>query len=472
MVRNYLLVVISILCIQVYAQQNAIVDKFINNSGFEGASIGICIKDLSGKEIIGYNKRAALVPASTIKVVTTATALELLGENFRFKTVLTFDKDNPNRLIVKGSGDPTLGSEFMEENPGGFLDEWVKAISVSFKKENSIDIKMDDSCFGYSGVSGKWLQEDMGNYYAAASYGVSVFDNTCRLYFNTMKSDSKPEILKIVPSVKGLVFDNQLNINTTGKDNGYIQGEILSNYRRIVGDIPAKRKSFAIKGDIPDPGLYLGQVLADKLKENGFKIGNVSTVRNKDQVLPENLQEIYVHYSPYLKDIIRVVNEKSNNHYAEHLIRTIGCHSYKNEQSANPLSEGISFVKEYWPEKGLDTQALFMYDGSGLAPSNKISPELLCDILVYMQSKSKYKDSFYNSLPKAGMEGTVKNLLKGTRLEGKVVLKSGSIAEVQCFTGYYLVGDKQYVFTIMVNNYNSLRRQTVKAIENFLLSVL
>lgn len=88
-----------------------------------------------------------------------------------------------------------------------------------------------------------------------------------------------------------------------------------------------------------------------------------------------------------------------------------------------------------------------------------------------MQTKSRYRDAFFASLPKAGQEGTVRYVLKGTRLQGKVFVKSGSIANVQCFAGYYINGDKKYAFSIMVNNYNSPRKDVVRAIENLLLGV-
>jgi len=475
MLKFHILVILTACYLSSLSQPNKDVSKFLNTKGFEAASIGICVKDMTGKDILLHNGKTALVPASTMKVVTTATAIEILGENYRFKTDIAINENNSQQIIIHGYGDPTLGSEHMNEHPDSFLYSWAEAITKSIDNNKPITIEIDDSYFGYNGISNKWLQEDMGNYYAAGSYGISIFDNTYRLYFNTVNTNAIPQILRTTPVMKNIIFDNQLSTNTSGKDNGYINGESFSNFRKIVGDIPANRKSFSIKGDIPDPGLYLGEILADALIDKQIRVNNITTYREKLTDTNDNTKTtdktIYSQYSPYLKEIIKVVNVKSNNHYAEHLIRAVGMTKKDIPVHFNALHEGISITKNYWEQKGIDINSLFMYDGCGLSPSDKISPELLCDILIYMQTKSKYKDAFFASLPKAGKEGTVKSLLKGTRLEGKVFVKSGSIADVQCFAGYYIDGNKKYTFSIMVNNYNSLRRNTVKAIEELLLSI-
>lgn len=462
----------------ILGQTNSSVIRFIENPKLAHSSIGICIKDLNGKELMSFNKQASLTPASVLKIVTTATALELLGDSFKYDTELFVNNEELQELIINGHGDPTLGSEYIDETSSHFLDVWIDALSRKLKRDIPIDIKINDSYFGYKGISSKWLYEDMGNYYAAGAYGVSLFDNTYRLQFNTMKADTSPTLIKTIPVMKDLDFTNNLHLNNTGQDNGYVRGFPFSNERTLVGDIPAKKTSFVIKGDIPDPGLLLGQSIAERLIAKGYKIQGISTTRSLyfDQMYQKNLKSniptstpAYIHYSPTLKDIVKIVNVKSNNHYSEHLIRTIG-RTTNQDIYTDPLDEGINAVKTYWKSKGIETDGLHMYDGCGLAPSNRVTPEMICDILVYMYNKSPYADTFFNSLPKAGREGTVRNLLKGTRLEGHVFVKSGSIANTQCFAGYYINGNQKYAFTIMVNNFNGKHREIVKLIEGFLLN--
>lgn len=475
--KYYLFLLLNICITSSFSQVNPFVDKFIKTPGFENASIGISIKDLAGNDIVEYNKSSSLIPASTLKILTTATAIELLGDNYQFATELSIDRNNPQHLIVRGYGDPTLGSEYLFDNQSAFLDNWLEYIKKNLAVSSPIDITIADDFFGYNGVSSKWLKEDMGNYFAAGAYGISIFDNTYRLYLNSMKTDTCPVILKTVPYMKDIIFANNLTVNYDNQDNGYINGEPFSNYRRLAGNIPAKRASFIIKGDFPNPGIILGETLANVLSQNRFRINSVETSRAKyfQQMYSPyraTYEEVpfYKQLSPTMKEIIRVINEKSNNHYSEHLIRTIGRKANPDIYS-DPLIEGINRTTNFWASKGLNTDGIHIYDGCGLAPSNSINPEILCDILIYMQTKSRYRDAFFTSLPKAGQEGTVRNVLKGTRLQGKVFVKSGSIANVQCFAGYYINGDKKYAFSIMVNNYNSPRKDVVRAIENLLLGV-
>lgn len=477
--KYFFTLLLHIFILNSFSQVNPSIDKFINTPGFENASIGISVKDLSGNDIVDYNKLVSLTPASTLKILTTATAIELLGKNYRYVTELSVDKKNPQHLLVHGYGDPTLGSEHLFNSPTSFLNIWTEQIKKKMKTTTPIDITVVDNFFGYTGMSSKWLKEDMGNYFAAGAYGISVFDNTYRLYLNSMKVDTCPTLLKTVPHMKDIIFSNNLELNYDNKDNGYINGEPFSNFRKLVGDIPAKRTSFIIKGDFPDPGIILAENLANLLAQNSFTVNSIETSRqlyfqqmyNPYRTSAYEEVPFYAQSSPTLKNIIRVINEKSNNHYSEHLMRTIGRKSNPDIYS-DPLIEGINKTNIFWASKGLNTDGIHIYDGCGLAPSNSINPEMLCDILIYMQTKSLYKDAFLASLPKAGVEGTVRNLLKGTRLQGKLFVKSGSIANVQCFAGYYINGEKKYVFSIMVNNYNSPRKDVTKAIERLLLEIL
>lgn len=450
--------------------------QFLNNPALKHASIGICVKDFSGKQIVSHNPMKSYTPASILKVVTTATALEVLGGDYKYKTTLAKDKEEANRLIIHGYGDPTLGTDHLENTPSAFLSLWKEQIKQNLDSTEAIGITVVDDYFGYDGISHRWIYQDIGNYYAAAAYGVSIFDNTYRLYFDTMRRDTCPVIVKTEPEIN-LNFQNMLSLNSSGQDNAYIHGVPFSSDRLITGDIPAGRTSFIIKGDIPNPGYYLGEVLSKELSSNGFSVRDIETAYEKYHAHQYSKDKytffedvFYTHYSFPLKDIIKDTNVRSNNHYAEHLIRTVG-RAGSNDIYSSALDEGIKKTNELWKARGLATDALFMFDGSGLSPANAVSPAFMCDLLVYMQAKSKNAATFLESLPRAGKDGTVKNRLKGTRLAGKVYMKSGSINGVQCFSGYYIDGEKKYAFTVMVNKFTGSRSQIVKAIDNLLLSI-
>ena len=476
--KNLLFALFLVLASTGYGQIS--LQKFIGHPALKHASVGVSVVDMTtGRQVLEYQADKSFTPASVLKLITTATALETLGENYRYKTDIALDADDPSRILVIGSGDPTLASEAFYDNQQLFFITTANALKKVLQAEKEYSLYVADDLFGYNGISPEWTWIDMGNYYAAGAYGISVFDNSYRLFFNTTDRNSCPRILRMEPQIKGLTFQNELTLNNTGRDNGYIYGVPFSTDRTVRGNIPAGRTEFSIKGDIPDPGLMLGETLATYLKQAGIKIGKVETAREDylaGHCAPGAKQPYRVgqvlcsHVSPPLKDVIREVNTESNNHYAEHLIRTIGRKS-NNDIYADALEAGITYVNKYWSNRGIDSTSLQLYDGSGLAPQNAVSAQFLTELLVYMHQRSASSSAFFNSLPKAGLEGTLKNFMGSSRYRGKIVAKSGSIGGVQCYAGYLVDGNKKLAFTVMVNKFNGTRPEVRGAIEQFLLKL-
>ena len=459
---------------------NPAIQQLIKNPSLKHASVGVSVFDLAtGRIVVSHDEQKALTPASVLKLITTATSIEMLGENFRYKTDVALDTDDPTRILIIGSGDPTLGSEVFNESRDRFFNDCRQMLEKSLSKDIEYSIYVVDNLFGYEGVSPEWTWIDMGNYYAAGAYGISIFDNSYRLFFNTMDKNSCPVIIKTEPEIKGLTFSNELKLNSSGADNGYIYGAPFSYDRSVRGNIPGGKTSFSIKGDIPDPGMLLGEKLSETLQNSGYKISSVKTSREDylsslcEQVKTPSYKVgnlLFTKLSRPLKEIIKEINVESNNHYAEHLIRTIG-RQYNPDIYEDALDAGIEFVNDYWKKKGIDVASLTMFDGSGLAPQNAISPTLLTEILSYMYNKSSQSAAFTSSLPIAGQDGTLKYFMANTKYSGKIIAKSGSIGGVQCFAGYLIDGEKKYAFSIMINKFNGTRTQVRGAIEKFLQSL-
>ncbi len=476
--RNMLILSLFLVSSSLPAQSP--LERFIAHPALTHASVGISVVDMAtGSSVVAYDAEKSLTPASVLKLITTATALETLGENYRYKTDIAIDADDPSRILVIGSGDPTLGSEAFDDHPDAFFVTVADVLRKALPHDREYSIYVVDDLFGYNGVSPEWTWIDMGNYYAAGAYGISIFDNSYKLIFDTTDRNSCPKILRTEPEMQQLTFRNELTLNTTGRDNGYIYGAPFSNERFLRGDIPGGRREFGIKGDIPDPGLMLGETLAGYLSRAGLKIGNVETARvdylskncHRDTSDRTRVGKVLcTHVSRPLKEIIREVNVESNNHYAEHLIRTLG-RKQKSNIYEDALEAGVTYVGDFWKSKDITTTSLQMYDGSGLAPQNAVSPQLLTDLLVYMYTRSSYASLFFDSLPKAGQEGTLKSFLRNTKLSGKIAAKSGSIGGVQCYAGYLIDRNKRYAFTVMVNKFSGTRPQVRSAIELLLLGL-
>lgn len=449
-----------------YSQiQSEALTRFIQIPDLKHAAISFELKDISaGKIIAAYNSNMSLVPASIAKTVTTATALEVLGGTYTFATPLYYDGSMNDSILtgnlyIEGIGDPTLGSEFIGKDKLAFLKKWLEGIRIKGIKRVDGDIIVLDQLLGYEGISSKWLWEDLGNYYAPGIYGISIFDNSYKVYLKSAASGKAVEILYTEPDMGNLQFRNSLKSGTTSQDRSSISGIPFSDERHLQGSIPPNRTSFPVKGDIPDPGLYLATYFQSYLENNGIQVsGKASTYR----LTPVDMQEKHLLatvLSPELSSILRVINVRSNNHYAEYLYKIL------------TVKDRLD-ISGYWNNKGLDTSALFLYDGSGLSPKNAVSASFLNSLLEYMYKKEGASGAFYRSLPLAGKEGTVVSLLKGSVLEGKARVKSGSMTHVCSYTGYIEHKGKIYVFTLIVNQFQGQRPSLRTAISKLLVSLL
>jgi D-alanyl-D-alanine carboxypeptidase/D-alanyl-D-alanine-endopeptidase (penicillin-binding protein 4) len=273
-----------------------------------------------------------------------------------------------------------------------------------------------------------------------------------------------PEILRTNPDIPSLTFDNNLTSTSITFDNSSIYGAPHSNLRGIRGEIPANRAEFIIKGDIPNPGLLLAEQFQDKLIENGIDIYQLPS-----DIVPKTAERkvILVQESPPLSEIIKETNVQSNNGYCEQIFRYLALQ--KNAVATS--KEAVQVIRSFWKSKGLPVEQLFMYDGCGLSPVDAVSSEFLVDLLIYMQTISPNKELFFNSLPVAGESGTLTNFLEKTALHGKVHAKSGTISRVKSYSGYIDLKDKNYVFSILVNNPYGTSKEATKKIEEFLLQV-
>ena len=444
-------------------------DDFINNPMIQNANVSLLVKELGTNKIISqYRPNNSTIPASTMKLVTTATALELLGPSFCFQTKLEIDGTvnasgvlNGN-LYIYGGGDPTLGSEKVG-NPN-FLPQWVEAVKRAGIKKINGQIVADGTLFDEEGVNPKWTWEDIGNYYAAGAYGISYMDNMYRLVLRSGLIGTTPEILRTEPEIASLTFDNHLTSTEIDSDSAYFYGAPKSNHRIIRGEIPANRMEFVIKGDIPNPSLLLAEHFQNALKQAGISVSEQPSDIVK-RVTERKL--IHLHNSPPLSEIIAETNVHSNNGYAEEIFRYLALKS-------NPVATSNGAIREirsFWKEKQLPINQLFMYDGCGLSPLDAVSSNFFVELLTYMKTKSSSSEAFFNSLPISGKTGTLTHFLSKTPLQGKVHAKSGTISGVKCYAGYIELNNKTYVFSILLNHFNGTSKAVTRKMEEFLLQI-
>ncbi len=461
-----------------FSRPSDAIKHFVSKSIFSSAGISISVEELGcGKLIAAHNSLLNLTPASTLKLLTTATALEMFGPGFCFETTAAISgKINSEGVLfgdlyILGGGDPTLGAQYSSKSQAAFFEMILSELRKKGIREIRGAIVGDESIYNTEIVPYKTPWEDMGNYYAAGVSALNYADNSYKLTFRTGRAGEKPQIVNLEPSVQGLSFQNFLVTRANDKDSAYLYGMPYCKERFIYGTVPAGRQSFSIKGDVPDPALFTVESLLVFLKNRGVTTTQEPTtsrlLQQKGTYSRPPLDVLCKIKSDSLSAIIQVTNKRSYNFYAEALMRLIA----SRHSTGASLSAGIAATKRYWTDRKLNAADVLIYDGSGLTPANRVNSAFLVDLLQYMATRSRFRESFLNSLAIAGVDGTLKGFLTNTPLQGKVKAKSGSFEGVLSYCGIAEKNGAKYAFCIMVNAFTCPTLDVKKAIEQFLLEL-
>lgn len=435
------------------------------------ANMGVLICDYhTGDTIDAYRPNSVIPPASTIKLLTTATILEIFGADYKIETPITYSgyiKDSVlyGNLYIEGHGDPTLGSIYVGDPT--FLRKWANNVKQAGINSINGDIIADVSYFDLDATNPDWLWEDIGNYYAPGISALSYLDNTMNITLKSGVTGSKAQVIKTWPEIPDLTIESHVVCSDISYDGAYVHGLPYSNYRFITGRIPSNKQSFCIKGDLPNPALTLATDFVRMMQKNGVNISGSATYIREAEATPILRKKLFVHQSAPLSEIIQHTNHKSDNLYAEMLFRILAAH----KSVPCSIDNSESFIRGYWSKKGIDLTNAHILDGCGLAPQDAISASMLVDLLHYMYD-SKNKDTFIASLPYSGESGTLKTLLKDTDLHGKVCAKSGTIGGTKNFAGYIFLPDgRVWIFAVMINSASCKTNKIQKVIEEYLLDV-
>ncbi len=451
-----------------------IITDLISQPNLENASIGILAIDLnSGKSVLEYNSTTSLVPASTLKILTSAAALETFGPDYTFKTKLAYNgqisegRTLNGDLIILGSGDPAFLSPLFESHYKNTFKDILQEVQNAGIKYINGNVIGDGSHFGSPQIPPTWIWEDIGNYYGSPAFGLNIYDNIYTISFETKSAGKLTKIINVEPSLPRIEFENNVTAANNNYDNAYIYGTYLSEKRIIKGTIPQNRKSFAIDGSIPDPAFLAADQLLSKLEDCGIGVSSEALSNYQDN-MKNSYQTMLEIDSPPLSEIIFQLNMKSINLYAETLL----LHMAKISGENCTVESGCSALSTFCENSGINITGLNLEDGSGLSRANSITAKQLVSVLLHMHSQSKYSESFIQSLPVAGESGSLKSFGKGTELEGNLKAKSGSMLRVMGYCGYLdTESGQELAFAVMVNNYNCSNAEMRKMLENFLVSV-
>ncbi len=412
-------------------------------------------------ELFSVNADTRLTPASTLKLLTTAAALETLGPEHRFQTNLYAQKRPDENGILKGDlylqggGDPTLGSTRVAgaESWQTVAKKWAKAVKDAGITRVEGNIIADVSLFEGPSVGPKVNWENMGNYYAAPASPLSFNDNSFKIHFSPQPRDGKPaEVSSIEPEVPGLTLKSFVTADGKNKkDNAYVYGAPHQNELEIYGTIPTNFTGFTISAALPDPAFFAAHALKTELeKQDIFVLGVPQTTHTAPDYTTMSL--LHAYQSPKLKDIVVIINKRSFNLYADMILRQLAVHAGKKGSLQNGLKELNNFLRENRLAGPEDT---VIYDGSGLSRDNLVTPHTLLRTLAFMTTSPNFT-YYYNSLATPDDRGDLlllRRFLKTRKAVSRVRVKGGTIDGVKAAAGY-VTDEKgnQIAFVLIANN--------------------
>jgi len=441
MKKSFLFLVVLLTCVHLFSQTvskklDEAYQKFEKDSQLTNAVASLYVINANtGEVVFDKNSTIGLATASTLKIITAATAYELLGKDFKYKTEFGYTgkvagKKLLGNFYIKPSGDPTLGSwRYKASSDTVILDQLFSAIrKMNISGYGSFDI--DNSAWKSETIPDGWIWQDIGNYYGAGPTGFNWRENQFDIIMKSGARIGEPvRIVQTKPKLETITIGSLATSAAKGSgDNSYVYYPLHSTATIIRGTIPVDEERFTISAANPTPvtefQTMLVHQLASKYRMHPLYVDGSS----KDSTI------LFTHYSPSLDSIVYWFLKKSINLYGEALAKTL---AYQ-QNGFGDTKKGVEIIKNFWKEKGIAPTELNIVDGSGLSPLNRVTTHAQVRVLKYAMGQPWFK-GYYDAFPQYnGMK-----------------MKSGTISDVKGFCGYQKSNDgNEYIFSLLVNNYN------------------
>lgn len=460
-----LLILFATVSLHADASLTAKLDACLSDPALAHGIQGVMVQSLKdGVVIYEKNSDLALIPASNLKLIVSAAALDMIGPDAKLKTSLyitgPISRDGilKGDVILKGGGDPVFSSEQLAEMAKTLWRLGVKTVTGNLIADDSM---FDDTRLG---IGWSWDYESFG--YAAQISALNLDGNSVKVWVYPGKKVGSPAIVKLVPSTSYVAVKNSC-VTVAGSIEKTITVERVHGRNLIsvsgsvpMGSSPSKAEETL---SVDDPSMFACRVFAESLKRMGIGIkGGI-----KRGACPSGSRFISSIDSPPISEMIKAMNKSSVNLIAECLLKTLG-YRVNGEGKA---SAGHKAEREFLQRAGADMTAVSLIDGSGLSRSNYISARNISTLLKYMHAH-KYSNQFIDSLPIAGVDGTLKNRMKGTSAEGVVKAKTGYVSAVCVISGYTaLKSGEPIAFCIMMNNHLCTNKEA-QAIQDQMITAI
>ena len=456
----------------------------LGSDDFKGASVSMLAVTGDGDTLLCHDSDRLLIPASNMKLVSTALAMHSLGPDYRYGTGIGYSgtiEDGTLRgdLYIIGGGDPTIGSANPIATPLDTLfGEWMGMISDTGISHIEGNIVGDGRFF--SGMDGHptWEVCDAGTYYGTGTSGLSFYENVQD--FNVSAGEKPGDPVNIEPGYPETPWMEFIYSCTTGKPG---TGNSLYFYPDSFYPCGEMRGTFAVDRQprtehaanrFPEYTLawYFWRFLADNGIESEEGPADTGPVFGICAMPQDSLKIIGRTFSAPLSDIIAETNRKSNNLYAETLMKTLG----KEYCGSGCYDSSYVAVRGLLEETGVTGHKTIIRDGSGLSRENLLSADFLCDLLMKMTLSPSFED-FFNSLPRPGGIGTLEYEMQSVpfSIKDRIRMKSGSMGGVRCLSGYIIpetgAREDMIIFSLLVNGYTVPLYRIQRALDSIILSL-
>ena len=442
-----------------FTELEELLREITKEEGMVGSTLVSCILDSTGKVVFSFDGDRSFVPASALKTVTTATILEKLGPDFRYRTLLqgTAPFPSPDEpaidgvykgdLVIVGGGDPSLTTEH--------LITWGADLAALGIKRIDGRIIGDGKIFPELTAANAWDWGDVGNYYGAPATGLNIDGNRYAATFQPGAKVGDPaKLIEVVPEVPAVEIFNRMLTSEPNRAEGdapYAYGGPYSYTITFRGAIPINAKEEVLLGAVPDPVFTASTRLHKILTQRGIKVsGKPATMRLLEQgnePIPstDKLLPGLSYTSAPLIDLINYTHKVSDNLYAECFFRLLALEP--------EVGSGQAAIESHWKKRGLTLQGLRMEDGSGLARADLIRATDLARI-NFLARRGPFGEDFYNSLT--------------PQFEGKMRWKGGAMSRVRVYVGFTVSTTEELTFVIAFNNYDADSVTVAKARERVL----
>jgi D-alanyl-D-alanine carboxypeptidase/D-alanyl-D-alanine-endopeptidase (penicillin-binding protein 4) len=455
--KKLLVAAVFTLCLGVPAKADLAkrINGIISQSSQKKVQFSVHItKADSGRIVYSHNARKALIPASNMKVITTAAALKYLGPHYTYETTIGLCGDT---LVVIGSGDPLLGDKDTDAKYGrkaGWIFEDIIAVLKKKRIKTIKDIIVDSSIFDDRRVHPNWPKKELNKRYACEVSGLNFNGNCIDI---TAKKTGRKVAVSIEPKTAFVKLTNK--VKPISKGSSTVGSCRLPEPNKIVVHGKCRKQAGPFAVAIERPAVFFGFLLSEHLAKAGIKANGQLIEKTVDDDC--NFKTLAEYRTP-IADCFMQCNKNSLGLAAEALLKTIAANSNSDGKNGG-WAGGRQVISRYLLGLGIDRGQFHIDDGSGLSRQNKLSAYTVAKVISDVYN-SRHWELYKDSLAVGGVDGTIVKYFKEKKYKGKILGKTGYIAGVKALSGICRTERGDYIFSIIANNTNGNTRKAINDI--------